>query len=172
MARRDWDEDCRAPDVPPGAVPLDDVVRDPQGTLRLLVTRNARGDPLGALWARRQIAEHQFAAGRRWQMLLEQAGAAGVRAHDPARERVDGGARKPDGPSDGQLIAARELRRVERALGTKPAAVLRLVLAEGLSIAEVAEAMGMPSARGRDRLGWLVRLSLDELAVGFGYAGR
>ncbi len=90
---------------------LDDVVRDPEDDARIRVTRNVRGDPLGALWARRQIDEHQFIAGRHWQHLLEEAGTAGVRALDTTKERVDGGALSFEGLTDRQRRAARELRR-------------------------------------------------------------
>lgn len=167
-----WDHDRRALDAPKGAITLDDVVRDPYDGTRIRVTRNVRGDPLGALWARRQIDEHQFIAGRHWQHLTEEAGAGGLRALDLTRERVDGGVRSFDGLTDRQRDAARALRRAEADLGVQPALIARLVLEEGLTIAEVADAMDMPTARGRDRLGWLLRMSLDELAVGFGFAVR
>jgi hypothetical protein len=170
--RARWDHDRRALDAPPGAVTLDDVVRDPEDDARIRVTRNVRGDPLGALWARRQIDEHQFIAGRHWQHLLEEAGTAGVRALDTTKERVDGGALSFEGLTDRQLLAARELRRAVADLGVQPALIARLVLEQGLTIAQIAAAMGTPTARGRDRLGWLLRMSLDELAVGFGYAER
>lgn len=168
-----WDHDRRALDAPPGAVAMDDVVRDPMDDARIRVTRNVRGDPLGALWAKRQIDEHQFLAGRHWQALLEEAGAGGLRALDTTREAVDCAAgAAPEAGSERRRRAARALRRAEIDLGVQPALVMRCVLERGLTIAQIAAAMGTPTARGRDRLGWLLRMSLDELAVAFGYAER
>jgi hypothetical protein len=93
---------------------------------KIVVMRNLRGDPLGAMHARRQIDDAQFQAGRSFQADFE-AAERGPRAIDPGKEYVDGG-ELPEPISEGQRKAVMRLNRAERELGLDGAALTHDVL--------------------------------------------
>ncbi|MCC6984437.1 MAG: hypothetical protein IT535_14305, partial [Bauldia sp.] len=108
-------------------------VTDPYSTAlrpeRITVTRTLRDDPLARLHARRQIADADYLAGRKWQALYERAELGRLMGVDMFRESVDAAPAIPAGTTDERLRAARELARLDRALGIEGCAIVRDVLA-------------------------------------------
>jgi hypothetical protein len=109
---------------------------DPETGKRVTVWQ--RLDPLEVLFRRHpdEFPEEIRDAARRAQRLFEIANAAGPQSLDLSRPRVDGGATEP--LSAARVAAYDELRRVEAEIGKAPAALLRAVLHEGKSFAQVA----------------------------------
>jgi hypothetical protein len=68
------------------------LVADPYPTTggKIAVTASLRDDPLGQLFARRQIDEAQYRPGRMVEEWLELSEIGSVQAIDPAKEAVDG----------------------------------------------------------------------------------
>jgi hypothetical protein len=125
------------------------------------------------LRARGQLEEHQFAAGRHWQRLWEQAEVGSIRSLDPSRLHVDGGAPPPEIVALRRRHAIAELARARQTLGYSGNALVSRVLAHGWTLRTVAIACNLDSRAGsRDRLylGARFRECLDDLAVVFGYA--
>ena len=66
--------DRRATELPKGAIVGVVTVDDPYARgERISTVANLRDDPLGALWARHQIDDAKYVAGRHWQRLYEAA---------------------------------------------------------------------------------------------------
>jgi hypothetical protein len=159
--------DRRATDLPIGANVALAEVEDPlERGATLLVVRSIRDDQLAALRARGQIAAHQYAAGRAWQRLYEQAEIGGARSLDPRKLHVDGGS--PSG-----VIAVRRQRAIKhlvhigRSLGQHGAALLYDVLVSGLTLRKVALARGLDARAGSHDLVYLgrrLRECLDTVA--------
>lgn len=165
--------DRRAVDVPKGVVPASVVVPCPSGDLTsLTVTINIRGDTLAYMKKRKQISEHQYIAGRHWQALYDRAVIGRIKAMDTTNEPVDGGGMISEGITDGVRDAVKGLARADAAVGLRGVFLIREVLGSGLTIDQVAQSRGMDSKTGKDRLGWMFRGCLDELAVAFGYADK
>jgi hypothetical protein len=171
--------DARATQLAKGVVPatvlVPDVRVDENTGVRwnLKVIRNLRRDPIGAMEARGQLEIYQIDAARHWQELHEasQVG-GGIKAMDTTKDPVDGGGLIPDPITDRQRKALAEIHRADVVLGSQGSALVRHVLADCLSIGQIAEMYGVPTARERDRLGWMFRKCLDELAKCYGKADR
>ena len=73
--------DRRATELPAGAVVGVVEIDDPfaRGE-RISAVASLRDDPLGALWARHQIDDAKYVAGRHWQKLYEAAELGNLRA--------------------------------------------------------------------------------------------
>ena len=163
-----------ATQLPAGAICTPALVDDPyEPGNRISVLASVRDDPLRDLRARGQLEEHQFAAGRHWQRLWEQAEVGSVRAIDPTRLQVDGSAPVPEVVALRRRHAIGELSRARKCLGHSGNALVSRVLAQGWTLRMVAVACNLDARSGsRDRLylGARFRECLDDLAVVFGYA--
>lgn len=170
--------DCRATKLPRGVVPVEDTVQDMRYDevrnvrWNLRVIRNVRRDPIGAMQARGQLDECQVQGARSWQAEYEASQIGGIKAMNPMKEPVDGNPPQREPITDRQQSAMKSLRRVDDILGVRGAIVTRLVLAQCFSIGQVAEHFGDDSKIMRDRLGWLLRDCLNELAKYYGWADR
>jgi hypothetical protein len=165
--------DRRATDVALQAEVATVDVDDPYATRsgeKITVLRQLRGDPLARLHSHRQIDEAQFRAGRAFQRDCETA-ERGVRALDPTRERVDGGA--PAEPfSDRQARAKRRLIALETVLGRTMHRVTHAVLVDGMSMETTAQRLFKREGEAAAKyVGQLFRDSLDVLAGEYGLAG-
>jgi hypothetical protein len=136
---------------------------------RIMATRTLRDDPLARLHAREQVGEADYLAGRKWQALYELAEMGQPAAVNVMREGVDAMRAIPEGTSDSRMRAARELRRLDQALGLEGCALVRDVLAHRRFIDEVARRRGLEGRGKRDYLGRRFRECLATLAVELGY---
>lgn len=159
---------------PVGVVAMEDVVRGPLDAHneRSRVTRNIRGDILGGLYARQQIDQHQFQAGREWQRHWEAAEIGGMKAMDTTKEPVDGGGLIVEPLTDKQRLAVKRLACADADLGLEGRYLLIDVLGKGLSIEVAASLRGAMSMPERKFWGKRLRECLDTLAVTYGYADR
>lgn len=159
--------------LPQGEVAAIDV-DDPHAARsgeKITVLRQLRSDPLARLHAHRQIDEAQYRAGRVFQRDCEIA-VRGVRALDPTRERVDGGA-LAEAVTDTQMRARNRLIAMERVLGRTMHRVTRAVLVDGMSMETLAKALFDREGEVAVKYyGRLFRDALDVLAVEYGLAGR
>lgn len=163
--------DREATDLPRGVIAAPALVPCPSGDGSMLrVTRNIRGDTLGALWARRQIEFHQYEAGREWQRHWDASAIGGLKAADTTIEPVDGGGGIPDTLTDRVLRAVKALARADRDLGLEGRYLLVDVLGKGLSIEQAAGARGSTSVREREFWGRRFRECLDTVAVAYNLA--
>jgi hypothetical protein len=126
-----------------------------------------RDDPLGRMFARRQVDRAQFDAGRAYQFLCDTAELLSLRSIDPARTRVSGG-RIPEPITDKSQRAAKKLREVDEKLvgryGEEGLTISRGVLADRKSLETVAKEHGAESERDMRSVGWLFRKCLDQIA--------
>ena len=136
---------------------------------RISAVASLRDDPLGALWARRQIDDAKYMAGRHWQKLYE-AVEIGARGMDFTRERVDGGRNGVEIHTERRTQATAVLTRCAGVLGREGDALCRDVLGRGLCLVEVAASRGYGTRRGIEFLGMRLRECLETLAHEFGYA--
>jgi hypothetical protein len=164
--------DRRATDLLVNAKVAPTIVDDPlESGAKLLVMRSLRDDPLAAMHSAKQLDDAQFLAGRRWQEIKRICQVGDVQAIDPAKEAVDGG-RGPEGITDQQIDAFKDLSQALRALGIEGGYLIQLFLDKGLTLTLIAEQWGWFKERDRDFLGRRLRECLDTLAVCFGYATR
>jgi hypothetical protein len=167
--RKDKIHDRLAADLPINAVVAPAVVDDPlELGAKLKVLRSERDDPLAGLRSRGVIGEDLYAAGRRWQAYHEAATVGSVTALDPTRTVVDGG-KIPEPITDRQIRAIRALAAADATLGARDQALIRDVLGDRLSMAEVARKRSWPGARGINYAGRRFRDALDTLAMLWGY---
>lgn len=136
---------------------------------KLIVMRSLRDDPLAAMHALGQVDECQYAAGRHWQMALEFAEVGSVKAIDPGKEAVDGG-QLADPISERQQKAIGDLRRVDEALGSEGAELLRDILAKRMTVQIAAARRGYVSEAARKYVGARFRECLDTAAYVLGYS--
>jgi hypothetical protein len=136
---------------------------------RIIVMRSVRDDPLAHMHSRRQVDEAQFQAGRQWQLFYARAAIGVVRAMDPAKEYVSGGA-APDILNDSQRIAINALREADVALGAAGSRMVHRILGDGINIHQFAADEGGHS--WRDLKAWADEFAgfLNVLAVEFGFA--
>jgi hypothetical protein len=85
---------------------------------QVVATASLRDDPLGLLFARRQIEPHQFTAGRRLQAAFEAVELGGIKAVDPGRVVVDSRGTNFS-PSERSLSAIDLLKSVRGHLGKR-----------------------------------------------------
>jgi len=166
--------DRRATEMPANAMVCMVEVDDPfELGGRILGLASVRDDPLRAMWARGQIAEHQLAAARAWQRLWEQAEVGGIRAIDTSRIQVDGAAPSPELVTLRRRYAIRQLGRVRKRLGDAGNGLVVAVLARGWTLRLVAQACGLsarPGSRDLLYLGHRLRECLDTMALELGLA--
>lgn len=158
-------------DLPHGAQVASTVEDDPyEAGGRILVLRSIRDDPLGGLYARGQIDDAQFAAGRQWQRYYEMAGIGQVIAMDPTKEPVDGhGATRSD-ITDSQIEAFRQLIFAGRELGFEDYKLVEMVLGQGLAIKEICRRRGELTESRIKFWGARFRGCLETLARLYGFA--
>ena len=166
--------DRRTSDLPRqaevAAIDVDDPYARRSGE-KITVLRQLRSDPLARLHAHRQIDEAQYRAGRAFQRDCEIAD-RGVRALDPARERVDGGA-MVEAVKDTQVRARKRRIEMERVLGRTMHRVICAVLVEGMSMETLARVLFEREGEVAIKYyGRLFRDALDVLAVEYGLAGK
>ena len=139
---------------------------------KIAVTSSLRDDPLGRLYARRQIQQHQFEVGRYVQALFERAEAGHIQAPDPAREYVDGRGAHVDPITDSQLDAVARLKLALAALGERGYALVRDVLCDRIFMADVAQRAGQRSRTVVAFIGQRFREALEDLSYVYGFAGK
>lgn len=149
------------------------TVPDPHSSIgaRVVVNASLRDDPLGRLFARKQIGEHQFTAGRYIQGLFESVQIGGMQATDPSKEYVSGRGALVDPITDMQRKAAVKLNKARAELGSASFNLMRDVLAGRVFIEQAALARGITGRTAQAALGIRFRDTLDELAVLFGFKG-
>jgi hypothetical protein len=121
--------------VPPSyVVPVE--VDDPYGPGKITALHSGRHDLLGSLHSHRQIDDHQFEAGRRYERDVE-VSEGGLQAIDYTRPKVDGSS-----PGDSMIdvaIDARESREgAEKAMGVILAPIAHDIIVGGMSLGQVA----------------------------------
>lgn len=136
---------------------------------RVLAMRQLRDDPLARLHIRQQIEDADYLAGRKWQALYERAELGRFNGMDLTRPFVDGGRGPSDGITDERLRAAKELARLDRALGVEGCALVRDVLAHHRFMDEVARRRGLGTQRDNDYLSRRFRECLATLSIELGY---
>jgi hypothetical protein len=162
--------DRRATQLPKGAVAGVVEIDDPyERGGRISAVANLRDDPLGLMWARHQIDDAKFMAGRHWQKFYAAAEVGMLRSVDLSRERVDGGARGGEILTERRKRAMATLRRCRDVLGEEGDLLVRDVLGHGRCLTEVATGRGL-GRRSLEYLGARLRECLESLAKTFGYA--
>lgn len=164
--------DRLASDLPINAQVAPAIVDDPYDRLaKVRVIRSVRDDPLAGMKARDQIDDAMLAAGRLWQMYLENSEIGGTKAIDFTREAVDGGRfKEPD--ITRMSIALVELKKADKQLGQEGCALIRDVLGARLTIMQAAHRRSMSTQREIDYLGRRFRECLNTLAILWGFANR
>lgn len=137
---------------------------------RISVALSLRGDPLLSLHARNQIADYQFAAGRRWQEYYQMAAIAPLKAQNFMLEPVDCSSSGPRTLTDLQVKAMAMLNLCHTVLGESGHRLVVSILGGNLPIQQAALARGMVTRREQEYVGQRFRESLSELARVFGYA--
>jgi hypothetical protein len=136
------------------------------------VVANLREDPLGRLFARRQIGQPQFLAGRTYQECHDAAVIGSVRSLDLSKDVVSGG-QSAEPLTDRQRQAAAKLRSIEaqvhRRYGNVGVGLIRAVLAERRPLEATARLAGASSEREVHAWCWLFRKCLDVIAVATGF---
>ncbi|MER9222995.1 hypothetical protein NKI48_29700 [Mesorhizobium sp. M0644] len=127
---------------------------------------NVRESAVTTLAARGQLDAAQVAAADRFRALWEALAGRGLSSIDPARVVVDGG-KMPDGMSQRQFNAGRELRKCRVLLGARGYQLVALVCGQGMALREIAT-----SKRERLTAADMLRWCLDDLAVLWGLARR
>lgn len=129
-----------------------------------------RRDAVRGLEARGKLAPAQVRAALAWTALYERAHRSMLGAIDWRREPVSGGG---SGGNEmrlhGALKAAERLSEIDTTLG-EDAALVRLVLGRGATIAQAASALGQPGEWGARMAGRRFRRALDVIAVELGFS--
>lgn len=163
--------DRRATDLAKAVVATDAIVPCPSGDGTVLrVVRNIRHDPIAAMVKRGQLQRYQSLAADEWQKDWQGAQLGHIKAMDPMKEPVDGSPPRSDPINDRQRKCLNKIRDVDARLGVQGGLLVRLVLGDCLSIAQVSQRYGEDTKIQRDRLGWLLRQCLDEIAKSYGLA--
>jgi hypothetical protein len=160
--------------APFNAETVDRMVADPYSTTggKVAVTASLRDDPLGRLFAHRQIDEAQYRAGLKLLELFDLAEIGSVQAMDPGKEPVDGRGALVEPITDRQMRAARQLAHVRSTLGKVGYDLCRSVLADRMFMEQIAAAAGQVSQRSIDFWARRLRECLQTLAVAFGVTGK
>lgn len=160
--------DRRSQDLPINSVVAPLIVDDPEGD-KIVVLRSLRDDPIGAMHARGQVDEAQYAAARHWQRCYEAVEISGAQAIDTTKEAVDGG-RMPEMLTDQYSKAYRDLVIAGKKLGLEGEAIVRDVLGRGMPLLHAAAARKLTTERELIYFGGRFRECLNTLALVFGYA--
>ncbi|MDX6806333.1 DUF6456 domain-containing protein [Terrihabitans rhizophilus] len=135
----------------------------------LTVMCNTRESPFEHMVARKHLSPSQVFAGERFRRLYEQAQVSPLRATNPMLEPVDGGQIAAHQPSDRTRQAMRTLEDVGQQLGTRSAALLRVVIGEAVSIDDLARRCPAQSQRAaRAYVSGRFREALDDLIAVWG----
>jgi hypothetical protein len=130
-----------------------------------------RGDALGHMYARHQISEPQFQAGRRYQEHHDNAELGSIRSINLEKTRVSGG-QFPEPVTERQRRAADKLRKIEGELrhheGITGVWLARVILAERHSPEAAARMAGAAGQREVRSWCWLFRRCLNTIAVATG----
>lgn len=145
-------------------------------------TRTLREDPLGQMKARNQISEAQHKAGTQWQRDYETAGPR-MKSSGHLQEPVDGGgfsaAPNPERieqwllpkAMQRQVLARERLEFYRHLLGADGHSLVTLVLADKLSLREVANRRHLVANKATvTYVGHRFREALSRLAVSMGLA--
>jgi len=136
---------------------------------RITVTRSLR-DPLAALHHRGQITEPMYFAGRHWQRLYENSQIGSIGSSADLKEPVDGSPPSREPITDRQVRASKEIARIEIALGSIFARLVRDVLGDGLDMAQVSMRRGQPASEfSRKYYGRQFREALEVLVKELDY---
>jgi len=163
--------DRQATDLPRGVIASPAVVPCPSGDGTVLrVVRNIRHDPIAAMVKRGQLQTYQSNAADMWQRDWQGAQLGHIKAMDPMKEPVDGSPPRSDPINDRQRKCLNRIRDIDARLGVQGGVLVRFVLGDCLSIAQVSQRYGDDTKIQRDRLGWLLRQCLDEIAKCYGLA--
>lgn len=160
--------DRRATDLVMGAMVAPVEMKDPFGD-QVVVLRSLRDDPLAGMFARRQIDQAQYDAGREWQRLTEKTEIGNVKAIDPTKEAVDGG-RFPELYREGAARAARDLAHAHATLGMIGESIVKDILGSRLTIKQSGARRGYTSKAEIEFMGQRFREALNTLAEVFGCA--
>jgi hypothetical protein len=160
--------------APFNAETVDRMVADPYSTTggKIAVTASLRDDPLGKLYARRQIDEAQYRVGLMLLGWFDLAEVGSVRAIDPSNEPVDGRGAYVDPITDRQIDAGRKLAYVRSVLGQVGYDLCRAVIAAGASMEQVAAWHGPVTEITLKYFGKRFRECLQTLAVALGATGK
>ena len=135
------------------------------------LARKLRDDPLARLHDRGQITDAMFFAGRQWQKLYEDSQVGRIGSSGDLKEPVDGTPPTREPITDKQVKAGKLLRELEAALGKVGTVIVRDVLGNGMTLAQMSERHGIiASKRELERLGARFRECLNTLAKEFGFA--
>jgi len=163
--------DRRASSVPINSRVAVAIVDDPYSSNgeKIKVTRSLRDDVLAHLYARKDIDDAKFEAGRMYERFVEESQIGTVKAADPTKEPVDGGGIIVEPISDRQTMAVRQLSQAARVLGLRGDALVRQILVDRRKFKEIA-----PSLSERDVLYVRRRFfdCLEELAILWKFADR
>jgi len=160
-----------ATEIPPQALATAIMLDDPfERGSKIFGYVNMKGDPLRMMHCRRQIDDAQFAAGRRWQHLYEEAEVGSIRGADTTREPVDGAGWHPELLTDRRKKAVIWLGKCSKMLGRESDDLLRQVLVFNSTIEQAGASYGIFSEWKLGCLGLRFRESLELLAKEFGYA--
>lgn len=130
-----------------------------------------RDDPLGLMYARRQIGPALYRAGREYQATREAMGIGAGRSASDLKEHVDGGQIASDGITDRQISAGKKLEALRRRLGDDGYRLLEAVLIDKRTIREIADASPMMSGKAATTFyGHLFRRHLAVAAKAWGFA--
>lgn len=139
---------------------------------KVTAPRALRDDPLGQMHDRGQVDAAQYAAAREWQRQYEAAGAPMPSSGD-LQEPVDAGGNHKPGITDRQINAGRSLARLGAKLGPRGNQIVHLVLADKMTLREVANRLYFSTERHTMiYLGARWRECLDTLAVETGFAAK
>jgi len=146
-----------------------DEIEDPfeRGAI-IVVMRQKRGDPLGALKVRRHISAAQYEAGRAFQDDFETIESP-AQAVDPSKPYVDC-SRNPQPLSGSFSRALMRLNHANRELGMIGSAIAHDVLVAGKGYDEIAADRGYSGERWEKYFGLRFREALDTLAICYGFA--
>ena len=141
------------------------------GQPKVQVIVSLRDDPLRQLHIRGNITDLQYMAGIRYRDDVDTSAIGGARAIDYSRPAVDGGG-IGDPLRDSVSTALDRLARADRTLGHAGKFCCRVVLGEGVSVAEFARRIGRGTKHGQSVATEFFRSCLDILAEVYGLATR
>ena len=137
---------------------------------RITVVTAFRDDPLGRLYAHKQISKSQHKAGRAWQRMYEDAEVGRIGSIDTAKTPVDGTKQFPEPITDRMRKAITRLAELDGALGHEGRALVRDVLGSGMHMRQVAQRRSQTPSEAMTRYyGHRLRECLSTLARELGY---
>jgi hypothetical protein len=116
-----------------------------------------------------QKLHHHRDLGPQQRQVRAETAQGGLRAIDYAAPYVDG-RRPPDPSTDRHRKAFDQIKLAETVLGQDAAALVRAILINGMTVAQVMEACGLSGRTWSDYIGrWYIQC-LDALARAYGFA--